>query len=49
MPDVWMEGGRVNLYQHLIILATGLSISLRSKTSSGEPYLYWMIAFIVFP
>ena len=39
-------GRRVNAYQHLIALTTGLSMSLSCRTS-GEPYLSWTIAFIM--
>jgi hypothetical protein len=40
-----VEGSRVNAYQHVASLTTGLSTSLSSRTS-GEPYLFWTIAFI---
>jgi len=48
MPDVGVNRCRANPDEHLMVPTAGSSTS-RSSRTSGEPYLFWTIAFILAP
>jgi hypothetical protein len=47
MPDVGTDTSRPDAYQDLVVPTAGSSMSL-SVSTSAEPYLSWVMAFIGF-